>query len=543
MNLLIQNLQKSSAYHHPVKYFKLLETHISWIILTGDFAYKIKKPVDFEFLNYSTLEKRKYYCEEEVKLNKVLAPELYLEVVSINGSIENPQINGSGEILDYAVKMREFSQENLFTKLLARKALNENLIEKLAQYIAEFHQKTPVAPHDSALGSPANVHAPVLQNFDQMLPMLTNAEDQKNLLALQQWANEQFQQHQILFQERKDKGFIRDCHGDLHLGNIILYHESPILFDRIEFNDEFRWTDIIADIAFLAMDLEEHQESEFANQLINTYFKYTGDYTGLILLPYYQAYRAIVRAKITLFRLAQTGLNENEKKENEEKYRNLIALAESYMQKSAKTLMITCGLSGSGKSSVARFLVKKFGMISISSDVERKRLSNLLPQAQSGSALNKGIYLPEITEKTYAHLKELAALVIRAGYSVIVDAAFLEKSKREVFQKLAQQLKITFIILHCSLPHHELEKQINLRLERNNDPSEANVNVLIWQEKVYQPPEANEKKFTIDINPVENTVSDVDIQINLVKKIGDFIEHSPAPTLPPLSRGEGEKVV
>lgn len=516
MNLLIQNLQKSSAYDHPVKYCKLLETHISWIILTGDTAYKIKKPVDFEFLNYSTLEKRRYYCEEEVKLNKILAPELYLEVVSINGSIENPQINGKGEVLEYAVKMREFSQENLFTQLLARKALNENLIEKLAQYIAEFHQKTPVAPQHLALGSPANVHAPVLQNFDQMLSMVNDAEDQRKLLALQEWANQQFQQHHILFQERKDKGFIRDCHGDLHLGNIILYHEKPILFDRIEFNDEFRWTDVIADIAFLAMDLEEHQEPELANQLINSYFKYSGDYEGLSLLPYYQSYRAIVRAKITLFRLAQPGLNETEKKENTEKYHHLITLAESYMQKSAASFMITCGLSGSGKSSVTRFLVKKLGMISISSDVERKRLSHLLPQEQSGSALNKGIYLPEITEKTYTHLKELAALVISAGYSVIVDAAFLEKSKREAFQKLAQQLKIAFIILHCCLPHHELEKQINLRLEKNNDPSEANVNVLAWQEKVYQPPQENEKKFTLDINPLNNTVSE------LLKKIQQF---------------------
>lgn len=499
-NLLIQNLQSPTAYNHPTKNFQLIETHVSWVILTGDYVYKIKKPVDFEFLNFSTLEKRKFYCEEEIRLNKFLTPEIYLDVVTINGTPENPVINGSGTIIEYAIKMREFPQEILFSELLKQEKITLEHINDLAKLIADFHQRTPVAATDSVLGTPEHVHAPVLQNFDQIAPLLTDNNDLQQLAKLRAWAEQQFKLHKTQFQQRKTQGFIRDCHGDLHLGNIILYNQKPLLFDRIEFNEDFRWTDVLADIGFLAMDLEEKHQPALAHLLINTYFTYTGDYAGLALLPYYQAYRAMVRAKISLFRLGQPGISQEEKQLVQKDYRNFIQLAEHYAEPAKPKLLITHGLTGSGKSTVARFLVEKLGVIQISSDIERKRLFSVPFDAQNHAPIYGGIYTPEANQKTYQHLSELANNIIHSGYSVIVDATFLKNEQRNLLRGLAKKLKIPFAILSCQTPYEQLEKAILTRNSENRDPSEARLDILARLEKDMEKLQDDEQRHTIIIN-------------------------------------------
>ncbi len=510
-NILIQNLQNATAYDHPTKYFKVLETHISWIILTGQYAYKIKKPVNFGFLDYSTLEKRGFYCHEEVRLNQLFASALYLDVVTINGDPNKPEINGEGPILEYAIKMSEFPQENLFTELNKNNKITPELVDQLAALIAEFHHKTPVAAPGSIFGTPESVHGPVQQNFDQVSPLLSDPQDLKQLQQLEKWAQQQFSQHKTLFAQRKQQGFIRDCHGDLHLGNIILYNHKPMIFDRIEFNDDFRWTDVMADVAFLMMDLEDHQQFAYSRRFLNKYLEITGDYQGLAILPYYQAYRAMVRAKISLFRLAQPGISPQEQQAIQQKYRGLIKLATHYafleqqlssQQENAitPTLFITHGLAGSGKSSLARLLVEQIGAVQISSDVERKRLFGLVAAAQTESELNKGIYDPKVTTQTYEQLAKIASTILHSGYSVIVDATFLKFSHRDLFKQLTKTMQTPFVILHCDVPREQLENWIRGRQAKQKDPSEAGLEVLDMLTAAMEPLRADEKAETITIN-------------------------------------------
>ena len=498
---LIKNLLSSTVYNHPILQLGLIETHVSWVILTGQYAYKIKKPVDFGFLDFSTLKKRKHFCEEELRLGQLFAPEIYLGVVPITGTIEHPQINGdSGPILEYAIKMCEFSQENLLSALLKKGKLSTNLIDKLGQLIAEFHKKTSIAPKNSRFGLPDEVHAPTQQNFEQIIPLLSDSKDIAQIKKLEMWANEQFAKHKKLFQKRKEKGFIRDCHGDLHLANIILYNNKLILFDRLEFNEDLRWTDVIADLAFLAMDLAGKKQPKLANQLINTYLLFTEDYEGLNLLAYYLSYRAVVRAKIALFRLNQKDLNNKEKLDIRADYYNFINLAESYIKPKKPSLIIMHGLAGSGKSTISKKIVTECGAIQISSDIIRKQLFNLSFYEKSNSIPYGGIYTSESTDKTYKKLLNLAEGIIKAGFIAIIDATFLLYSQRIMFYNLSDFLKVPFYILYCQTNDLELKQRIKKRVNRNNSISEANSIILEYQKKLIEPLSNTEKQYTLVIN-------------------------------------------
>lgn len=496
---LIKKLLSSEFYDHPTPNLRLIETHVSWVILTGKYAYKIKKPVNFEFLDFSTLEKRKYYCEEELRLGQQFAPEIYLDVVPITGTNEQPQINGTGPILEYAIKMHEFPQEKLLSVLLKQGQLTEKIIDQLGELIADFHKKTSIAPQASRFGLPEEVHAPAMQNFEQIAPLLINPSDINQLKHLELWTNKKFKQHYKLFQERKNQGFIRDCHGDLHLANIILYNNKPLLFDRLEFNEDLRWTDVIADLAFLIMDLTEKKQIAFANQLLNTYLYFTEDYQGLTLLPYYLVYRAIVRAKIALFRLAQLGLNDKERRKIQSEYYNYIKLAEFYTSPSKPCLTITHGLSGSGKTTIAKKVVKYCGAIQINSDIIRKHLFGMSLYADSNSGLNSGLYTAEATKETYTKLKTLTEIIIKGGFTALVDATFLQHSQRTSFYKLAKKLKTPFYILHCQVNHFEIKQRVNDRLKNPERISEANLNILMAQKKILEPLTNLEKKYVLSI--------------------------------------------
>ncbi|WP_126322095.1 bifunctional aminoglycoside phosphotransferase/ATP-binding protein [Candidatus Rickettsiella viridis] len=496
-NVLIKNLLSNSLYEHPVSQTRLIETHVSWVILTGKYAYKIKKTVDFGFLDFSTLEKRKHFCEEELRLGQQFASEIYLNVVPITGTLDHPQINGTGPILEYAIKMLEFPQENLLSTLLKQGGLTENIIDQLSKLIAEFHQKTPIAAKESRFGQPEEVHAPSKQNFEQIAPLLTNPTDINQLKRLEIWSEQQFKQLQPSLQSRKDHGFIRDCHGDLHLANIIFYKNKPILFDRLEFNEDLRWTDVIADLAFLMMDLTEKKQPGFANQLLNTYLHYTGDYEGLALLPYYLTYRAVVRAKIALFRLKQEKLGDEEKKEIQNDYYNFINLAESYTQPVKPSLIITHGFAGSGKTTVAKECVTHCGAIQINSDIIRKNLFDIPLHGHSNSGLNSGIYTAEATKETYKKLSDLTEIIIKAGFTTLVDATFLQHSQRTCFYSLAKKMQIPFYILHCQVNNTEIEQRIKRRLNNPNSDSEADLTILIEQKKNNEPLTSLEKEHTL----------------------------------------------
>ncbi len=484
---LITTLQQPQVYNHPVAEIRLLETHISWVVLTGDYAYKIKKPVNLGFLDFSSLEQRKYFCRQELQLNQRLAPELYLEVVNLTGTAERPQINGRGEVFEYAVKMRQFDPNQQLDKLLQDNKLSNDHIDQLADTIASFHQQIEIAAEDSPFGTAAAVWQPMQENFDQIRPRLKDETELARLKHLQQWSKQHFEQLKQAITTRKQNGFIRNCHGDMHLANITLIDGKVTVFDCIEFNDNFRWIDVISEIAFTTMDLIDRQRPDLAARLLNRYLQRTGDYAGLALFQFYKVYRALVRAKVAIIRHSQPGITTAEQQHSLQQYQDYSQLAESFTQIKPATLYIAHGVSGSGKTTLSQPLLEHFGMIRLRSDVERKRLFGLDAEAKSQSATDKGIYTQSASLQTYQRLIELARRTIQAGYSSIVDATFLKHQQRQLFHDLAQELGVPFVILHFHADETLLRQWIIERQAAGKDASEATIEVLNHQLKTEQP--------------------------------------------------------
>lgn len=496
---LIEALQNPALYDHPVHGFRVLETHISWVLLTGDYAYKIKKPVDLGFLDFSTLDRRRRCCQEELRLNRRLAPELYLAVVPITGNAAHPVVGGSGAAIEYAVKMREFPQAAQLDRMLGRGELKTAHIVELARRVATFHEQAAVAGADVRFGDAGEVWQPVEQNFRQIRPHLAAGRDCATLDLLQDWSEAEFRRLTAVWSERKRGGFVRECHGDMHLGNIALVEGIPLIFDCIEFSESLRWIDVMSEAAFLAMDLDDRGRRDLAHRFLNDYLQHRGDYAGLGVLRFYRVYRALVRAKVACIRLGQPGLADAERDELGAHARRYLALARNYTRALPTPLIITYGLSGSGKTTVSDGLIENGGGIRVRSDVERKRLFGLAPEARSDSGLAAGLYSREAGERTYARLAERARTIIGAGLPAIVDAAFLQRSQRDVFRALAAELHVPFVIFHCHAPPAVLRQRIERRAAARSDASEADLAVLEHQLRTAEPlgPEEGDRVFAI----------------------------------------------
>ena len=484
---LIEALQNPALYPHPVEGFEVIETHISWVLLTGPYAYKLKKPVNFGFLDFSSREAREHFCREELRLNQRTAPDLYLEVLPVTGSLDAPQLGGDGPVLDHVLKMRQFPQSGLLNNVQARGELTTAHIDQLARQIADLHAEAARVPLEHPLGSAEAVMAPVRQNFEQIRPLLAEAADLAQLQHLEAWAEDTFTRLQPLLDQRKADGFVRECHGDIHLANVTLLDDHVLLFDCIEFNEPFRLIDVMSDAAFLAMDLEDRGLKALSRRFVNAYLELTGDYRGLTLLPFYKAYRAMVRAKIGLFRLAQEQ-DPAERASILRQYRNYAALAESYSAIPSRFLAITHGVSAVGKSHVAMRLVEAFGAIRLRSDVERKRL---YPAAAATE-----LYSAPATLATYAHLHELAADILQAGLPVVLDATYLKQTQRQAALGVAEQLGVPFLILDCHAPLAAITVWLAERQAQGLDPSDATLAVIQAQEAGREPLSEEEQRHS-----------------------------------------------
>jgi uncharacterized protein len=487
LHQLVAALQQPALFPHPVTRFALVETHISIILLTGELAYKFKKPVDFGFLDFSTLEKRRQYCHEELRLNRRLAPELYLEVIPVHAG---PRLGGDGAVIEYAVQMREFDQSAQFDRLLDAGRLTRAHIDALALRIADFHAGVAVAGADSEFGDPATVQAPVEENFVQMLALLGDVDTRNRLAALHDWATHAFAQLAPLLRQRKQDGFIRECHGDLHLRNVALVDGVPLAFDCIEFNASLRWIDIMSEVAFMVMDLDHRGQHALASHFLNRWLERSGDYAGLALLRYYRMYRAMVRAKVDCLRAHQPDVAAAEQVQILQDFHAYLDLAGQYMQSAAPVLLLMHGLSGSGKTTVSQFLLEQLPAIRIRSDIERKRLHGLAGDARSGAGIATGIYDRAAGERTYAQLLQLAAAVLEAGYTVIVDAAFLDAAQREPFLALARSRGWLCGLVDCQAPEKVLRQRVLAREQAQSDASEAGSAVLEHQLQNYRPLDA-----------------------------------------------------
>lgn len=478
---LIESLARGHAYDHPVDNIRALDTHISWVLLTGDFAYKIKKPIKLAFLDYSTLEKRKHFCELELELNRRWAPDIYLDVVPICGSIEAPVVGGDGTPLEYAVKMKQFPQSaQLDAQLAAGLLVNQDMVD-LAETVAGIHATIPVYDALSGEAFFAAIDKQMLDNFDY----LQDSADEDDVERLLSWTRQSLDECGELIVSRYESGFVRECHGDLHLKNLVRLPSGVTPYDCVEFSVELRSIDVISDISFLVMDLVARGEGRLAYAFINRYLECTGDYAGVSVLDLYFVYHALIRAKIAAIRALERKHDANRQRDLEE-MSHYCEVARRWIDAGAPRLVLMHGLSGSGKTWLSRPLMLRLPAIRVRSDIERKRMHGLQETERSDSAPGEGLYGPDVSKGVYDRLEECAETILAAGHNVIVDASFLDRAERDRFRELAARAGTGCVIVNTSAAHEEMHRRVDDRHRQGGDPSEANVDVLQYQlDKAY----------------------------------------------------------
>lgn len=489
---MIAALLNPECYPHAVKSVRVIETHISWVLLAGRYAYKIKKTLDLGFMNTSSLASRWQFCAEEIRLNSRLAPQIYLEVVAIGGSYAHPEW-GAEPAIEYAVKMRRFASSKTLDRLIQRGKLLPEQIDMLAIQLAYFHSGLPPAAPELTVGNSNIVQAAMSQNFSQLAKLMADVRAnlcQAELAKLTHSGQQAFNALQQRIDARRTQGFVRECHGDLHLGNIVIIGNQPLPFDGIDFNVALRWIDVIDELSFIFMELLNFGRADFACRLLNAYLEHTGDYAGVELLNFYCSYRATVRAKVSAIRANQTH------SKRMKKCCEYLQLANVFLRPTQPRLIIMHGLPGSGKTTFSQVALEQMGAIRLRSDVERKRLFGLSALQKSGT---QDIYSADATQRTYAHLCATARGLLAAGRTVIVDAAFLKHDEREMFRKLAEDVNAPFAIASMQADAETLRSRIAHRQTQANDASEADIQVLIKLQSAEEPLTPQEQICTVII--------------------------------------------
>ena len=479
-----------------------LETHISWVLLAGKHAYKLKKPVNFGFLDFSTLERRKTFCEEELRLNGRLAPQLYLRTVAITGTPESPQLDGEGPAWEYAVVMARFDQSQLLSRVLAEGRLPIDLMKGLADELVRFHAMAPTAPDETPFGRAEAVRVPVEENLQALSRAPLSTDERSLLTEIGEWCAREHSRLATVFESRRQCGRIRECHGDLHLGNMVLQDDHIVIFDGIEFSEPLRWIDVASELAFCVMDLEDRGEPSFAHRLLNRYLEQSGDYDLLQVLPYYMVYRATVRAKVAELRRSQDGVLATEAEQLQNERTQYLHLAWRWTQPRPRWLGLTMGVSGSGKTCGTQPLIDALGAIRIRSDVERKRLFDREAETTTAASDLRELYSARATERTYERLATLAEAALAAGFPVIVDATFLREADRRRFLELGGAVGVPVAILEFTASEAELIRRV---AERRGDASDATGEVVRAQLRAVEPisPDERQSCSVLDGNGTE----------------------------------------
>lgn len=492
---LIQRMLQPDFYPHPVQTpVQLLQTHISYVFLTGDFAYKVKKPTQFGLLDFSTLEQRAYFCQEELRLNRRLSPDLYLAVLTIYKEEEegsyclNTLPHPDAEIVDYVLQMRQFDQDGLFSHLLNQDQLTAVHLQQLGQLVAHFHAASATSPAIQANGTLESLQAIDEENYTLTQAFIGKSQTKEQWQQTRSFTQHFWRDHQDWLQQRQGK--IRECHGDLHLNNVCLYADQIQIFDCIEFCQEFRNIDVIYDVAFMVMDLDFHHRPDLANIFLNTYLEKTGDYSGALLLPAYLSMRATIRGNVNSMTAQNTDNSGRDEAATSlwQIAKDYFALAHRYTQLRQGQIILMSGLSGSGKSTVARRLAPQLQAIHIRSDAVRKHLAGV-PLDQSGvDQIN--IYTSAMTQRTYQRLAEWGISLAQMGWTVILDAKYDRVELREQVIAQSELAHIPVQILFCTAPVLELRSRLQ---NRQGDISDATPDLLSSQQQTFQPFTAKEK--------------------------------------------------
>jgi len=511
--VLIDALSLGRAFDHPVRDVRVLDTHISWVVLTGDYAYKIKKPIRLAFLDYSTLAKRKHFCELELELNRRWAPELYVDVVPISGSFEEPIVDGSGTPIEYALKMNQFPQSAQLDALLAAGQLADTDMVRLAETIATTHASIPVCNTSNGETFFATIHQAMLDNFDY----LRESGDAATVGRLETWTRRSLDECRDAMIRRYESGFVRECHGDLHLKNLVRLSSGIFPYDCVEFSVELRSIDVISDISFLFMDLLSRNELRLAWSFMNRYLECTGDYAGVQVLRLYTVYHALIRAKIAAIRALESK-RDLERQKNEQEMAHYCAVALRLIESAAPRLVIMHGYSGSGKTWLSGRLMLHLPAIRLRSDIERKRMHGMSETEESGSGVARGLYAAAERAAVYERLATLGEGVLEAGHHVIVDASFLERDTRTRFYELAGRAGASLVIVSASASRDELQRRLESRQCARGDASEADLDVLRYQLDHADVLDGNERDRAVEV--ATDQCVDIDSLVDQCLSIG-----------------------
>lgn len=518
----------------------LIETHISFVLLAGEHAYKIKKAVDLGFVDFRPLAQREFFCREELRLNRRTAPELYLDVLPIvgtpdapwlSGTPEAPAPGGEGPAIEWVLRMRAFAQDDLWDRLAVRGALSGAHIDALADSLGAFHAAAEAVAPDSDFGRPAQVRAPMLDNLRVLGELCGTAHEHAALATLAHWEAQTFAALRDTFERRRREGRVRDVHGDLHLGNVTQFEGRTLLFDCLEFSAELRCTDVASDVAFMAMDLHAHGLHRLAHRFINAWVERSGDVDSLAVLRYYAVHRALVRAKVAALRAAQLGRAEPRAAQVDvgdtlavgraakRSMRHYLLQALRGSRPPEPVLMLTHGLSGSGKTTLTQSLLELCGAVRLRADVERKRLFGLGALDRSDAALKTRLYSSQASRATQTRLREQAARALQAGWPVILDATFLAFEARQRARELATTLGVRFVIIDFRASMDTLRERVG---SRHGDASEADLDILEQQRGHAEPltPQELAEVFIFDAEPSLNAAHMAERWAPLLRRLG-----------------------
>jgi len=502
--MLFDHLKNPKFYGPHVKSVHLLQTHISYVALTGTYAYKVKKAVNFGFLDFSTLDKRKYFCEEELRLNKRLCPDMYLDVLPITQKENTLELNGDGTIVEYALKMKEFPQEYIMTNMLQQAKISEETIDHLCTILVDFYNLQEPSEEIKKYGELQAVKQNIDENFNQTKPMIGFTIPKETYWYIKEATTKFFERKKEVFGQRIKEGRIYDCHGDLHSGNIIVTGQNIHIFDCIEFNDRFRFCDVASDIGFLSMDLDYLNYPYLSGYLIQKYVEKSRDINIYSVLNFYKSYRAFVRGKVQGYQL-------NDPHIDPEKKNSLVATAQRYfdlsryyarlflldLQKNKPLVFLVAGLSGTGKSTIARKIAVDYHAIQINTDVVRKEIAGIDKFEQHHDQFNTGLYDPKKIDDTYDKVMEQAAIFLKKNENVVLDATFQKKKYRDMARHAAAKYHATLVEVQCVCPDDVVKKRLEDRLKKKS-VSDGRWEIYLQQKTTFEPFSSEETCLRMD---------------------------------------------
>ncbi len=491
---ILESLRNPAAYPVQTRAVELIQTHISWLLLTDTHVFKLKKPVNFGFLDFSTPELRRFYCHEELRLNSRLCPDMYEQVIELRATKDGAAFVGDGAVIDYAVMMKRLPVDRMLDRLVDNGAVSVAEMQHVARKISRFHAEAATSPYIAEFGSLEHILFNWRENFEQALPFQTSTLPPAVRENISSYVKTFADTNRALFEERIANGYIRDCDGDIHLGNICLINSTAYIFDCIEFNERFRYSDTAADIAFLLMDLDFHRRPDLAEAVLSAYIAASGDTTLAQLVTFYKVYRAVVRGKVESLLLLDPGITPEARTRAETRATRYFRLAQGYCLRSSlpPTLFITCGTTGCGKSTLADGLSFELGLVSFNSDIVRKQLAGLATDTSIQVPFGEGLYSKEMSQRTYRELGRLAAAELAVGHSVLIDAGFRTTSERTEFAGLAVSHHAKFVILSVQCFPDEQRQRLRERTSQGNSVSDGREELLDQQTAVFEPPDGSE---------------------------------------------------